>query len=102
MSIKASNQYFLSASMMELMAQDACFQTLTSLKTWILHCDVKVLVEIFKVYWMSARQLNNVNIGIHSMTIEVVGTSEKEISEFLWDIAVIQKELGPSDTKITL
>jgi len=97
-------EYFLPTSMLELIAQDACFQTLTSLEAGIRRYNPKDLVEKFKltVYWTRARQSNNVHAGIHSVMVEVVGTSHKVTSDFSRDIAVIQKRLGASDAKITL
>jgi len=95
--------YVLPASTMELIAQDACFQTLTSLEACINRYNTKDLVKMFKVYWMTrARQSNNAHTGIHFTTIEVLDASEKDIFELSRDIAVIQKELGAPDAKIIL
>ena len=97
-SIKAY-QYFLPASTMELIARDACLQTHTSLMAC---SDTKDLIEMFRVCWTRDRQSNNVDTGIHSATIEVVDASEEHISKSSRDIAVIQKELGAANAKITL
>ena len=92
----------LSASMMTLIGQETYFQALTSLETRIGLHNTKGLVEMFKAHWVRAQQSNNTHTGIRSATIEAIDVSEKDISEFSRDIAVIQKELGVVDANITL
>ena len=92
----------LSASMMALIGQEMCFQTLTSLEVRIDLCNTENVVEMFKTHWAHAQQSNNTHIGIRSATIEAINASEEDISEFSRDIAVIQKQLGVTDAKITL
>jgi len=52
---------------------------------------MKDLVEMFTAHWARARQSNNTHTGIRSATIEVIDASDKDIAEFSWDIAVVQK-----------
>jgi len=92
----------LSASTMALIGHETCFQTLTSLEIRIGLHNTKDLVEMFKAHWMRARQSNNTHSGIRSATIDAIDASEKDISQFSRDIAVIQKQLGVTDAKITL
>ena len=97
-SIKAYDCY-LPASTIELIAQDVCFQALTSLEVLT---GAENLVEMFKAHWVRARQSNNMHMGIRSATIEVIDASAKDISELSRDIAMIQKQLGIIGAKITL
>jgi len=92
----------LSTATMEAIAQDACFQTLTSLETQI-HClNTKDLVEMFRAHQTHTRESNTMHTGIQSAMIEVSDISKKDIPKLCRDIMVIQKQLGVADAKITL
>ena len=93
-------EWIFSASMMELIAQETCFETLTSLE--IVTEDTKGLVNMLKTHWMRARQSNNTHTGIWSAAFETRSATEKDISEFWRDIAAIQKQLGVTEAKFTL
>jgi len=100
-SIKAY-KCFLPASTIALIGQKTCFQTLTSLEIITSLHNTRDLVEMFKAHWARARQSNNTHPGIRFATIEATDPSEKDISHFSQDIAVIQKQMGVTDMKITL
>ena len=84
----------------DILSHDPCFQKLTSLEMNVSLKNTKAFIEMLKVQWSRARQLN-MHLGIRSTTIHVPYASEEDLSQLSLDIKQVQKQLGVLDSQIT-
>ena len=92
-------EYVLFKFNMDIISRDLRFQKLTSLEMSICLGDTNAFIEMLKVRWSRARQLNT-HLGIRSATIHVPDARKEDISRLSLDIREVQKQLGVLDSQI--
>ena len=96
--IKAPNRV-LQKSFIDIIPHDPCCQKLTSLEMSIRYKDTEAFIEMLRVQWSRARQLN-MHLGIRSATIYVPDASTREVSQLSVDMRQVQKQLRVLDSQI--